>query len=222
MVFFYGGGWSSGEKASYAFVADTLAQHGFITVIPDYVKYPQATYPAYQIDAALASRWVHESIESYGGDVNNMHLMGLSAGAHMGAMLLADDVFLQDINLQPSIYQSFVGLAGPYAFTPKAKKYQKIFGPPDNYPKMKVTNFVDGDEPPMLLLHGAKDDVVGQFNQQQLMEAIQAKGGQVDSMLLEGLGHIRIIAQFSSTFGNDNNTVRQSITFMKSRIGNGG
>lgn len=218
VVFIYGGGWSSGDKASYAFVASSLAEHGFMTVIADYVKYPEATYPAYQKDAALVSRWAADHIDEFGGDTKNMHLMGHSAGAHIGAMLLANDTFLKAVALKPNMYRSFVGLAGPYAFTPKEEKYRNIFGRSDDYAHMKVTSFINGDEPPMLLLHGADDDVVASFNQQRLADAIRAKGGQVETDLLEGLGHIRIIGEFSATLGIDNEVVRKSIAFMQQHM----
>lgn len=41
VVFFYGGSWQSGNKASYAFVGRALARRGYIVIIPDYRVYPK-------------------------------------------------------------------------------------------------------------------------------------------------------------------------------------
>lgn len=36
MVFYYGGSWNSGERASYKFVAAALAARGVLTLVADY------------------------------------------------------------------------------------------------------------------------------------------------------------------------------------------
>lgn len=47
IVFFYGGGWDSGEKGDYLFAAEALAEKGFLVVIPDYRLYPEVHFPAF-------------------------------------------------------------------------------------------------------------------------------------------------------------------------------
>ncbi|MDM3803411.1 alpha/beta hydrolase, partial [Proteus mirabilis] len=51
-IFFYGGTWQSGDKATYAFVASALAARGIVTVVPDYRLYPGVRYPAFLQDGA--------------------------------------------------------------------------------------------------------------------------------------------------------------------------
>ena len=36
VVFFYGGSWSSGDRADYRFVGEALASQGIVTVVADY------------------------------------------------------------------------------------------------------------------------------------------------------------------------------------------
>ncbi|MBV8853663.1 MAG: hypothetical protein JOY91_09695 [Sinobacteraceae bacterium] len=36
VIFWYGGSWSQGSKGEYRFVGETLAQAGFVAVLPDY------------------------------------------------------------------------------------------------------------------------------------------------------------------------------------------
>ncbi|MFZ4125497.1 MAG: alpha/beta hydrolase [Rickettsiales bacterium] len=211
ILYFYGGGWTMGSKDDYLFMADTLAKQGFIVVIPDYVKYPEAKFPTFIEDAAQATEWTYQHIAEYGGDPKNMHILGHSAGGHMGALLVSDPRYLKG----KIPIRSFVGLAGPYSFTPKEEIYKKIFGPPENYPNMQVTTFITGKEPPMLLLYGGKDDVVGQFNMEKLSEAIRAKGGVVETKIYPKLGHIDIMTGFSPAWKLDEPVVEDTISFFK-------
>lgn len=217
IVFLYGGGWSSGSKSDYKFVADRLTREGFIVVIPDYVKYPEAKFPAFVEDAALATAWLNKYISNFKGDAMHMYLLGHSAGAHTGAILITDEDYLNAYNLTPDAYQAFIGLAGPYNFTPEEEKYKKIFGPPERYPLMKASNFVDGTEPRMLLMHGLDDDTVSVQNLQILAQSINQRGGQVTTKAYENMGHLDIIGTFSRAYPLENTVVEDVLKFIQDR-----
>ncbi|KAI8328026.1 Alpha/Beta hydrolase protein [Blakeslea trispora] len=42
IIFIYGGGWGSGSKLLYSTLANTLRELGYVVVVPDYRKYPEA------------------------------------------------------------------------------------------------------------------------------------------------------------------------------------
>lgn len=48
-------------------------------------------------------------------------------------------------------------MAGPYDFEPQAPELKDMFGPPSQFSKMVVTHYIDGNQPPMLLLHTKED-----------------------------------------------------------------
>lgn len=200
VLFLYGGGWETGYKEQYRFIADRLVKDGFVVVIPDYKKYPEAKYPDFQWDAAAAASWTKKHISEYKGDAARMHLMGHSAGAHMGAMLLADDRFLNKYNLHGAMFNSFVGLAGPYNFTPTEPKYKKIFGNGPDYSHMHVSTFIDGDEPPMFLMHGEEDTTVSYENARSLAKTISDKGGVVESKIYAEIDHLSIVGAYSRSY----------------------
>jgi acetyl esterase/lipase len=181
IVFFYGGSWSTGDKNMYRFVAADLAKAGYLVVIPNYIKYPDAKFPAFMDDIALATAWTYKNIAAHGGDPERLYLMGHSAGAHVAALLISDTSYLKKYDATPQIIKAFVGLSGPYAFTPDTSKLKAIFAPPSNYPAMQVPTFITGNEPPMLLLYGGDDSAVALFNLTKLADAITAKGGIVET-----------------------------------------
>ena len=116
------------------------------------------------------------------------------AGAHIGALLTANPAYLahegKDRN---AVIRGFAGLAGPYAFTPDEPDLIDIFGPPERYPAMQVTTFIDGTQPPMLLLYGDADTTVRRYNLDRLEAKIQEKGGAVNNIIYPGTDHLRIV-----------------------------
>ena len=218
LIFFYGGSWDSGNKEMYFFVADAFARLGYVVVIPDYLKYPEARFPDFMHDGAAAVAWVKNNIDQYGGDPSTIFIAGHSAGAHLGSLLLTDERYLQKYNLSPRDVLGFSGLAGPYNFTPKRATLKVIFGPEENYPKMQTSNFVNGNEPPMLLLHGAEDTTVGVFNQEILITALNETGNPSTGALYPKLTHIGILMSLTPWLRKDSTTIDDMDTFFKSLI----
>ncbi len=215
IVFYYGGRWEEGSKDDYRFVGSALARQGYITVIPDYRKYPAVKFPVFVEDAARSLAWVSDHIAAYGGRPDSIHIAGHSAGAHIAALLATDARYLKALGKDRSaVIQDFTGLAGPYAFEPDEPDLQAMFGPPDRYPQMQATTFIDGRQPPMLLLWGEKDTAVGRMNMDRLAAAIHARGGCVETRIYPGVDHIWILAGLS-WLGGGNNVLQDWIDFIE-------
>jgi acetyl esterase/lipase len=198
IVFFHGGRWTYGTKEDYRFVGSTFADKGFVVVIPDYRKYPDVRFPMFVKDGAKALAWVHDHIAERHGNPARTHVLGHSAGAHIGALLAADPHYLADEEKNRSlVIYDFVGLAGPYAFTPDEPDLEDMFGPPGNYPTMQATTFIDGTQPPMLLLYGDQDTAVKLANLEKLEQRIRHHGGCVRSRIYRGIDHSAIIGALS-------------------------
>lgn len=198
IVFYYGGRWETGRKEDYAFVGSVLAQRNYIVVIPDYRKYPDVKFPTFVEDAAMSLAWTSDHIAAYGGQEGALHLAGHSAGAHIASLLATDPRYLGAYGkTRAGTIADFVGLAGPYDFVPDDPDLRDMFGPPDRYPLIKATHFVDGRQPPMLLLWGAQDQYVGRQNIDRLAAAVRAKGGCVETRIYPKLDHVWLIATLS-------------------------
>ncbi|RUM50527.1 MAG: alpha/beta hydrolase [Marinomonas sp.] len=194
LVFFYGGRWTDGSKEMYPFVAKTFLDLGYVVVIPDYRKYPDVKFPAFVEDGAQAVAWTLDNVAEYHGDSSRLFIMGHSAGAHIGALISADERYLAQLNHSTQNIKAFAGLSGPYDFVPEEEDLKDMFGPPDQYPQMTVTNFIEGNEPPMLLLWGERDELVGQRNIDLLAERVRQKNGAVDTIIYPNMGHVDMVS----------------------------
>lgn len=201
MVFFYGGGWNSGERADYAFVGRAFAAQGFVTVIPDYRLVPQVRFPTFVEDGALALRWVRDHIAGHGGDPSGVVLAGHSAGAYNAMMLALDRRFLARAGLPPGFVRSAAGLAGPYDFLPlDDPRSIAAFG---DYPRLAETqpvSFAGARAPRVFLATGDEDETVRPRNSVSLAAKLRAVGAPVELRTYPGLGHAGILLALNAGF----------------------
>lgn len=219
VVFFHGGNWESGKRQWYRWMGETLARCGLVVAIPDYRKYPQVRLEGFMSDASLAVAWVHAHAADHGGDPRTMFLMGHSAGAHIAALLATDGRWLERVGLRPRQFAGFIGLAGPYDFLPlSAPAYIGMFGAtPQAQARSQPVNFVDGDEPPMLLLQGTGDHYVRPENAYALARRMHALGESAEVRIYPGMGHIRLLLSFSHPLRGNSTALRDTLHFIRER-----
>ncbi|MGQ0801077.1 MAG: alpha/beta hydrolase [Pseudomarimonas sp.] len=197
VVFVYGGRWQSGQRSEYAFVGKRLAEAGVLTLVIDYRLWPQVRFPVFVDDTVMAIAWARSHAEQYGGDPKRIFLVGHSAGAHIAALIGTDARHLEAIDWRPRNLAGVVGIAGPYDFLPlEDDDLRDMFGPEANWPESQPVNFVDGDEPPFLLLHGTTDLLVWLRNSERLQARFAAVGTPIELRRYPGVGHIRILSGF--------------------------
>jgi acetyl esterase/lipase len=215
IVFFFGGGWSWGDKTYFEFVADSFVRKGYTVAIPNYVLYPKGKFPQFVEDGAMATAWVKNNIDKYQGSTNKVFLVGHSAGAYIAAMAVTDERYLQQAGEDTPFIKGVAGIAGPYNFTPKAQKYVAIFGR-ENFELMKVANHVTGSEPPMILLHGEGDTTVGKFNQETMATALAQENVKHKSVLYgDDITHIKILLKLHPWFAGKVNVAEDIDNFFK-------
>ena len=196
VLFFYGGNWTRGDRAGYRFVGEALAANGVLAIVADYRLSPQVRYDGALRDCALATRWVFEQAQGFGGDLTRVMLMGHSAGAYNAAMLALDPRWLRDVGLQPSRLAGWIGLAGPYDFLPIGDpEVQLAFGWPNTPADSQPIAHAGAKAPRTLLIAGLRDRVVDpQRSTASLARLLRAAGTEVHERLLNGLGHVAVMA----------------------------
>jgi acetyl esterase/lipase len=192
VVFFYGGSWQNGRRGRYAFAGRALAARGLVAVVPDYRLYPAVRFPAFMEDAADTVAWARANAAALGADPSRLYVMGHSAGAQIAALLATDERWLARAGLPAGALAGAIALSGPHDVQPEGyPDLEDLFGPPDRWPQARPVNFVDGGEPPFLLLHGADDDTVWPSQSEALARRLRAAGVPVDLRLYPGVGHVR-------------------------------
>ncbi len=217
VLFFYGGGWSSGDREHYGFAGRALAEAGFVTVIPDYRLVPDAHWPDFLHDCAAAVAWVEAHIDAYGGDAGRIALMGHSAGAYNAVMLALDPQWLRNAGSDPAAIRGVAGLAGPYDFLPMEKggHADKAMGRVRPAEKTQPIAFACGDAPPLWLATGDEDETVRPRNSQNLAAVIQGAGGSASLRVYPGVGHTGIVMALTAPFRKKAPVLSEASDFLR-------
>jgi acetyl esterase/lipase len=212
IVFIYGGSWHSGDRKDYAFVGDALARHGFVTAIADYRLYPKVIFPAFVEDEAKAVAAIAKRV----GTEHPLFIMGHSAGAQIGALLVLDPHYLKAEGIDVCRRVSgFIGLAGPYAALPlHRERYRRIF--PKNVRASAVpVNFAAGKHPPSLLIAGQSDLVVDPENTADLAKALERAGNRVEVSDYRRVGHMLLVGSLAKPLRQFAPTLREIKRFVR-------
>jgi len=98
VMFFHGGGFIRGDKAGKGNVADYFASLGLVGVNATYRLAPEVKWPAGSEDVGAAVAWVKDNIAEYGGDPDQVFVIGESAAAfHVATYALRPDVLGTDV-----------------------------------------------------------------------------------------------------------------------------
>jgi acetyl esterase/lipase len=219
VVFFYGGSWVRGERTWYRFVGAALAARGVVAIIPDYRKLPDVGLDGFMTDAALAVAWARAHADVFGGDAQDVFAMGHSAGGHIAGLLATDPRWLAADGLQPRDLAGFIGLAGVYTFLPDDADDDDmlaVFGSESSQQqRASPLHFVQGTEPPMLLLHGTSDHEVDPANSRELATAVQAYDGEVELKLYPDIGHSTLLFSMSQPLRSHAPTLEDVLAFIR-------
>jgi acetyl esterase/lipase len=210
LVFIHGGGWRDGVRAAYTIDIRKAAERGYVAVTVDYrlisvresgkVKYP---FPAQVHDVKCAVRWLRANANRYKIDPNRIGVLGHSAGGHLSLMVgltdPTDGLEGEGGNMQySSRVQAVVNLAGftdLISHTAHAKySFIDLLGGtiqevPKQYEKASPISFVSIDDPPVLTIHGDRDQSVPVEQALLLDDKMKKVGDSHTMVILKDTGH---------------------------------
>jgi acetyl esterase/lipase len=148
VVVFHGGGLVGGSRANTANVADYFASLGYVGVNGGYRLAPDSKWPEGARDVGAAVTWLKTHVAEYGGDPDQIFVMGLSTGAYHAATY----VFMPEVLLPGTARPAgAILLSGPYSFDFKSPSKGELayFGEdPKKWPDMVIPGHVGrGDIP---------------------------------------------------------------------------
>ena len=157
IVFFFGGGWTSGKVEQFEPQAKYLAQRGMVAARADYrVKGRHGTTPDKCVeDAKSAVRWFRANAAKLGIDPQRITASGGSAGGHIAACTFTIPGFeAEGEDLSVSSRPNLLVLFNPVLNTvPVGEK----FGMGEMARKISPNHYLSKDVPPTIIFFGTED-----------------------------------------------------------------
>jgi acetyl esterase/lipase len=189
----YGGIFAIGNKSKLAYLARSYARQGLAVVTPNYRlndgSAQQVIHPGAEEDIARALAWTYNHIAEYGGDPNNIFLMGHSAGASIVNELATDKHYLAAQGISTDMIRGVISFSGSADFSIR-EDYAAYFGDAQQRWEASPLRFVDGTQPPFLLLDAQFDNPGLPDQAQTFSNALLAANDQVELHQIADRNHI--------------------------------
>ncbi len=196
LMFFFGGGWTTGTPASAIFWARFAADLGLVGIAPDYrTKGRNDTSPLAAVaDSRAALHWVQVHAAELGLDPARIAVGGNSSGGHVALWTAITpappgSAEAESPRRKPAVLILFSTISDTSAdtgYTPQR------FGA--NTTALSPIHQLDAKMPPMLAFHGDADNTVPLRQALALRDKLVATGNTCDLHIVPGGGH---------NFGND-------------------
>lgn len=210
IVWVHGGAWRAGSRKNVP-IAD-LVNQGFAIASVDYRLSSQAPFPAQVHDIKGAVRWLRNGSATYGFDPEQVVIAGASAGGHLASLV---GVTGGVANLEGSVGNhpelssavaaivSFYGASNletildqstPHGLNVRIPALQLLLrAQPDQNPEIakqaSPVSHVDGDDPPLLLIHGDQDPQMPINQSHELQGAYDRAGSEATFDVVHGGEH---------------------------------
>jgi acetyl esterase/lipase len=198
------------DKADLADLAMRFARLGYAVASANYRDTMNVPYPAAVEDAYCALAWLHANAGTYHLDTQHIYALGHSSGGTLAAMLGVVDepgLFQQNCPHPPPATRvqgviTFTGLFD-YPSAATASKNLRTYlntylgaewsKDSERWAQASPITWIDGAEPPFLLVHGAADRNIPPGQSQAFAKALQAAGVPVELLLVPNSDHYKIL-----------------------------
>lgn len=199
LVWVHGGGYMAGDKG-HSKELDPKPEFfttrlGFVFVSTNYRLMPEGRYPHGLQDLANALAWVADNITEFGGDAEQIYLMGHSAGANMAAEVATNERFLRAAGKDLDLLKGVILVDGN-AYELKESdlndRNNAYYG--EHWNRAQAMRHIAKDKgiPPFLLLHVAGGSDLGTNSEQQALAmagALTSAGIRAERVALDHVEH---------------------------------
>jgi acetyl esterase/lipase len=208
LLVIHGGG---RDKRDLAHWARHFAERGYAAIAINYRDVNLFDYPAPVQDAFCALAWTHANADDYGFDARRIVALGHSAGGTSVGMLGTvddPDLFTEECPYQlPEAdwirgaipftgifdYVSAVQLSSGRRSRTERYLGAELNQAPEIWAEASAATWVDGSEPPFLLVHGAKDGTIELEQSVSFAEILQKAGVDADLLIIPGADHSAVV-----------------------------
>ena len=210
---------SSKGAADLGTIVKALLDAGYAVVCPNHRSSMDAKWPAQIHDIRAVIRFVRGEAAKYKFDTSFIATSGFSSGGHLSSTAATTSGLKQtkvgtvDIDLegsvgnftdQPSYVNAACDWSGPVDLTAmdcgESMKMgenspedvllnSKLAQEPDKYRSLSATYYVDKNDPPIIIFHGEKDNVVPCCQGKQFFELLKAAGVKTEATFVPEGGH---------------------------------
>jgi acetyl esterase/lipase len=183
-----------------------LLDKGFTLIAVRHGSSPRYLIPEIVSDVRRAVRFIRHNAKQWGVDPNRLGVFGGSAGGHLALVLgtasdNGDQNAKEEFMKESDRVASVVAYFPPVDLRPLARGLnpQRTGGALDRFPalnfeKEKAPDYspivhVSSDDPPTLLIHGDKDNLVPVNNSKVIHEAFQKNNVKTQLIIIEGAEH---------------------------------
>lgn len=195
IMFFFGGGWSSGSPTQFENQARHFAKRGMIAITADYRVKSRHGVKAVECvkDAKAAVAWVRENAQRLGIDPNKIAVSGGSAGGHIAACtgtisgLGSEERPNAMILFNPAL--TLAPIAGKKLQDNKSRAelgVERLGVEPE---AISPAHHVGPHTPPTLILHGKSDTTVPYATATAFEAEMKKVGRECKLVGYEGAGH---------------------------------
>lgn len=208
LVYIHGGGWIFGSKEGAVYQLLPYLERGWRVVNVEYRMAGNSLAPGSVEDTRCALRWIYRNAKQYKFDTSKIVLTGQSAGGHLSLItgMLPDGTALDnrcygdakygDVPMKVAAIVNWYGISDVNDLIegPNTKNYAKMWmGSLPNAAEVAKSvsplTYVRAGLPPIITIHGNKDDVVPYSQATRLHDAI-TKAGDVNKLItVNGGGH---------------------------------
>lgn len=209
VLLLHGGG---GDKHNLEDLANQFVDQGYAAVAANFRSMGGGEYPGTVEDAFCALAWMIHAAEEYGLDTSQYYVVGFSQGGTLAAMLgVVDEPELYLASCPNDLPDGFrlrgvVVFTGIFDYASAAHTNQAmqhyvegylgaaIDESPEVWVQASAMNWVDGSEPPFLLLHGEVDENINPQQTHLFAARLEDVGVEVEKVIIPGVEHFGLIA----------------------------
>jgi len=195
VLFMHGGGKREGDKSHYGYVAKPFAAKGIVTAVMSYRLFSDDNalkYPAQEDDARNAVIWLYRNVARFGGNPQNIYLVGHSAGASLTSYLASNRSWLKAAGIPDSAIRGAVPMGGgTYDITTsKSPVNDSYFATAENKRRATPAFNVNDPAPDWVIQYGEKEASTDRSGGvEQLKAALAAEGAKVQVVIEPGADH---------------------------------
>lgn len=212
IVCLHGGAWITGDRRVPAYMAEKLAERGFVVMSIDFRMAPRHQYPSSLLDINYAIRWLRQNADNFDVNPDAIGGLGFSSGGHLillSAMRPEWDAYTADLSEElrhVSAELDWVvtcsGVLDPLARYRMAQQagyadiiacHDKYFGNEENMREGNPPLILERKEtvslPPLLMFQGGDDPRLPPDMATRVAELYLEAGGEAEALVYPGQGH---------------------------------